>query len=660
MPRYTQADRPMRVDTVLDEDVLLLQAFSGREGVSTPYHYDVQLLSEDPELSARDLLRTPLLLTVFTPTGEKRFVHGLVKSFTELHRREDFTHYRAEIVPWFWFLSLARDCRIFQEMNVLDIIEQVFSDLGWSDFEVRCNGSYPTREYCVQYRETSLDFVSRLMEEEGIFYFFEHGESKHVLVLADGNTAFKPCPSKETARMATEAAPDEDVVTSLERHHSVHSEKVTLQDYDFLQPSLPLLISAAGEDGEEVYDFPGGYTELDQGDRYARLRLEQRELEGEVVKGDSTCRAFRSGYRFELKDHHRPDTNAEYVLTTVHHSVVAGDYRSWEGAELDYENRFVAVPYAVPYRPPLTTPSPRIHGTQTALVVGPSGEEVWVDKHGRIKVQFYWDREGEKNENSSCWIRVAMPWAGKGWGAVSLPRIGNEVVVGFEEGDPDRPLVVGSVYNAEQTPPFDLPDADIQMGMKSRSSPGGGGHNEISMTDTKGEEKITIHAQYDMDTKVLNDQGRDIGNNRTTSVAVDDTESVGSNQTMDVGADQTLSVGGNQTIDVGGDRSDSVGGNEDASVGGNRSADVGGNDELTIGGNGTVSAGINHETSTGANWKVSAGAMGEVNAAASIKITAGATITLSAGGSTVEIGPAGVTISTGAMIALQGSMIKLN
>jgi len=651
MPRYTQAERPLRVDTVLGADVLLLHAYAGREAVSAPFHFDVDLLSEDPALSAADLLRTEMLITVFTPSGEKRYVHGLVKSFTELHRREDFTHYRAEVVPWLWFLSLTRDCRIFQRMTVLDIVEQVFGDLGYSDFDVRCTRSYPEREYCVQYRETCLAFVSRLLEEEGIFYFFEHTDSGHTMVLADDNTAFRPCPTQATGRMASEAAPDEDVVTSLERRHSVHQGVVTLQDYDFLQPTLRLLSQSTGEDGEEVYDYPGKYTVLDEGERYTRLLLEERELHGETIRGDSTCRGFESGYRFALTEHHRPDTNTDYVLVEVRHRANAGDFRSWDSPELDYRNDFVAVPHAVPYRPPVVTPKPMIRGTQPALVVGPSGEGVYVDSHGRIKGQFYWDREGQRDENSSCWIRVATPWAGKSWGAITLPRIGNEVVVGFEEGDPDRPLVVGSVYNAEQTPPFGLPDADIQMGMKSRSSPGGGGYNEITMTDTAGEEMITIHAQFDMDTSVEHDQRQNVSNNRTANVAVDETMDVGANQTLSVGGNQDVSVAGNQTVGVTGDQNVTVSGNRTTGVSGNDGVEVSGNRDVVISGNCTIDAGANLTLKAGANLTIEAGAQ--------IVLTCGGTSITLTPGSLATSSPA-ITTTAGASHQIMGAVVMHN
>ncbi len=661
MPKYTQANRPMRVTTTLGEDVLLLQGFTGEEGISTPFGFRLSLLSEETSIAPGDVLRKPMVVAVELDNGEQRYIHGAVRRFRQLGQDEGLTFYEADIVPWLWFLSLSEDCRIFQTMDVLEIVEKVFDGVGLSDYEIRCTRSYPKREYCVQYREDHLTFVSRLLEEEGIFYFFEHSDSKHVLVLADDNSAIDPCPEKEKAVLRSEALPREDVVTSLESEYAVHTGTITLQDYDFEQPSLNLLSSISGEEAQEIYSYhPRRYTKLEEGERYARVRVEELEAKRHLVQGEGTCRAFTSGYRFALEDHYSDDLNQEYALVRVVHRAKGNSYRSWDEGDLDYRNTFVGIPHKVPYRPPLVHRRPRMVGTQTALVVGPSGEEIWTDKYGRIKVQFYWDRVGKKDEKSSCWVRVATPWAGKSYGNVTIPRIGNEVVVDFLEGDPDQPLVVGSVYNAEQMPPIDLPGSGIQMGMVSRSSPGGGGNNEISVTDTKGEEQVTINAQYNLNTSVGNDESHTVGNNRTVSVSVD--------EKTDVGSNQTLSVGSNQSVDVGADQSESVGGGQSISVGGDRSVDVGGKNSVGVGadhelkasGKVKMDSGADTDITAGANASFGASANMEIKAGAKIDVSGGTTIKLSAGGSTIEIGPSGVKITTGAMVDIKGAMIKHN
>lgn len=667
MPEFTQENAPFRLETELGPDVLLLRGFRGTEAISRPFRFDLDLLSLDADLDPEDILRTGALIRMELSGGEERLIHGTVSRFTQLGMRDEMVLYRAEIVPWLWFLGLSRESRIFQEMTVREIVEDVFERMGYADFDVRLTRSYPKRTFCVQYRESHLAFVSRLLEAEGIYYYFEHTEDKHVLVLTDYNASSQAGPGVETLRFVPDIKKNENVVTELEREHGVSAGKVTLWDYNFETPTTKLDTSM-GDEHEEVYDYPGLYGQRDEGERLARLALEAEEAERQLLRGVSNSPGLTPGHHFSLAEHFHREANDKYLVTQVQHTARAGDFLAGGGEGLRYTNEFRAVPHDTPYRPRRTTPRPMIHGSQTALVVGPAGEEVYMDKYGRIKVQFHWDREGQKDENSSCWIRVATPWGGKGYGSISVPRIGNEVVVAFEEGDPDRPLVLASVYNADQMPPFGLPGAGIQMGMKSRSSPGGGGANEITMTDTKGSEMMNIHAQYDQVTTVQNDQTNTINNNRTTAVAVDDSESVGSNQTIDIGADQATTVGGNQTLEVGGNQEvtvggnadTSIGGNESVSVGGNRETSVGGNEELSVGGNQKMGAGGNAELSAGANYTIKGGANIELDGGAKVTIKAGAMITLEAGGSKVEIGPAGVTIQTGAIVNVMGATIKLN
>jgi len=320
MAKFSQAKRPIRIDTVLGEDVLLLEAFVGEEGISSPFHFTLDLLSENASIDGKTLLRSPASVTLDLAGGAKRVLHGLISRFVQLGRSDELTSYRAEFVPWLWFLSLSSDCKIFQNLSVLEIVEQVFKAQGFSDFQTsKCTKSDAKREFCVQYRETHLNFVSRLMEEEGIFYFFEHAKDKHVLMLADTNSAVKPCPDQATARMAVTpgAWQEEDVVTAFQHEDAVHTEKVTLRDYDYKQPSLQLEGSVSGKGKGEAYDYPGSFTKLDEGERYARLYLEGHETWAQVVRGASTCRAFQSGTRFDLKEHYRADANRTYMLVSA-------------------------------------------------------------------------------------------------------------------------------------------------------------------------------------------------------------------------------------------------------------------------------------------------------------------------------------------------------
>src|SRR3989454_1398067 len=610
MAKYTQAKRPMRIDTVLGEDVLLLEAFTGEEEMSSPFQLTLDLLSENASIDGKKLLRSPATVTLELAGGAKRVLHGLISRFVQLGRADELTSYRAEFVPWLWLLSLSSDCKIFQNLSVLEIVEQVFKTQGFSDFQIKCTKSYAKREFCVQYRETHLSFVSRLIEEEGIFYFFEHSKDKHVLTLADANSAVKPCPGQATARMAVTpgAWQEEDVVTTFQHEDAVHTEKITLRDYDYLQPSLQLESSVAGKGKGEAYDYPGSFAKLDEGERYARLYLEGHETWAQVVRGASTCRAFQSGTRFDLKEHYRADANQTYMLVSVRHAG-STDYGSTAAGASQYHNSFVAIPFTVPFRPPRTNHRPVVRGSQTAVVVGKSGEEIWTDKHGRVKVQFHWDRNGKKNEDSSCWVRVATSWAGKSWGSIQIPRMGQEVIVDFLEGDPDRPIITGRVYNAEQTPPYALPGDQTQSGVKSRSSKGGGGDNfnEIRFEDNKGSEEIVIHAEKDMQIDVENDETVKIGNDRTDSVGANESITIGKNRTESVGGDESITISGSRTesvtkdesvsidgnrsltvskdekIDITGKRADSVGKNEDVTIGENRTHNVGKNDTLSVG-----------------------------------------------------------------------------
>ncbi len=670
----TQAGRPMTVEGVLGPDALLLEAYHGVEGVSRLFTFELDMISEDREIEAADVLGTALLLRMDLPDGEQRFIHGLVNRFTQSDVQAEFSRYEAEIVPWTTLLTYSRQSRIFQEMTVLEIVEQVFGDLGHSDFDLRCTRPYAKREYCVQYRETDWAFVSRLLEEEGIFYFFEHEEERHLLVLADDNQAFEPAAAGGSFLFDTDGVIGEtDVIRSLAQERSIHSGKVVLRDYDYLNPSVSLEATLEGEPevsgltSLEIYDYPGDYSTLDDGDRIARLQLEAREAEYHTVRGDGDVRALCSARTFELRGHPLSGHNREYLVRTVRHHARNAGVRSRGSGGFEYRNEFLALPSEVPFRPARRTPAPVVHGPQTAVVVGKSGEEIWTDSHGRVKVQFHWDRHGQLDENSSCWLRVATPWAGKGYGSLTIPRIGQEVVVGFLEGDPDRPLIVGSVYNAEQTPPLDPTEGGMSQGMISRSTPGGGGFNQISVNDTAGEEGVTVHAQFDMSTTVGNDATEDVGNNRTASVATNDALTVGADQTLEVGGNREASVGGNESKSVGADQATSVGGGQTVGVSGGRTLTVSSDRSSSVGANDAVEVGSNRAVQIGADGVIEAGANLTLKAGAQITIEAGAQIELKVGGTSIKLTPGSlessspaITTTAGASHEIKGAMVKHN
>ena len=669
MPEYTQANRPLKVYTALDENVLLLGGFAGLEALSQPYSFQLDLLSTRADIEPAELLRTPVAVEFPVGDDELRYVHGIVSRFAQVGIRDELACYRAEVVPWLWFLNLSRESRIYQELTVPDILEQVFKRLEYSDFEFRLKRSYSPRLFCVQYRETHFAFVSRLLEEEGICYFFEHTSEKHVLVITDDSSSSVAVPGPETIRFSPEGHTDQYVVSELECEQRVHSGRMTLWEYDYLKPTTSLS-AMQGKEHEEVYDYPGGYREHDDGDRLARLLLEAEEAQRQVVRGVSDASGLMPGCHFKLDEHFQKSTNGKYLITQVQHRAQAGGYRAWEDdAGLDYRNDFLAIPHATPYRPRRRTPRPTIHGSQSALVVGKAGEEVWVDKHGRIKVHFYWDRDSNRDEKSSCWIRVATPWGGKGWGAVSIPRIGNEVIVAFEEGDPDRPIVIGGVYNADQTPPFALPGAGIQMGMKSRSSPGGGGMNEITLTDTKGKEQITVHGQYDMNSTIEHDQTTTVHNDQKNTIDNNRTDSVGKNESVTIGVNRTEKVGGNENIEITGNRDEVVNGSESLRVmrlrkhvvALNESIKVGIAQQIAVGGAQSITVGLKQTTKVGKNQDNHIQGKRLTKVGKDDELSVGTKLVINAGDEVViKTGQASITMKKNGDITIKGKKIEVD
>jgi type VI secretion system secreted protein VgrG len=669
---FSQANRRLRIETPLGPDALLITALTGTEGVSTLFHFQAELLGRDEKADFDAIVGKGVTISVAAGGGD-RYFHGICSRFSQSGTVGRHATYRADIVPWLWFLTRTSDCRIFQKKAVPDIVKQLFGEYGFTDYRFRLTGAFEPREYCVQYRETDFNFVARLLEEEGIFFFFEHEDGKHTLVVANSARAHDPCPVLDRVRFVheQESVSEDDVVTRFSKEQEVRASKCALTDYNFETPSLDLAASATGSDPRtyELYDYPACAPKRDRTEALARIRQEEEDTTRVLFRGAGYARSLTSGYKFSLRaqgDGVPTTFDGSYVLTGVRHRA-SESYAGGEESHVSYENDFECIQASVPFRPARRSPRPVVHGVQTAVVVGPGGEEIFVDKYGRVKVQFFWDREGKRDENSSCWLRVSQPWAGKGWGGVSIPRIGQEVIVSFLEGDPDQPIIVGRVYNGEQMPPYGLPGSGVVSGLKSQTHKGSG-YNELSMDDTAGKEKITIHGQYDMNTTVEHDQTDVIHNNRTTTIDVDDTESVGSNQSITVGADQTESVGANRKTDIGSNDTESVGGNQETSiggnqtleVGGNRTASTGGNEALDVGGNHTISVGGNQTFEVGGNQSITVGGNQTIEATGPISITSAAKITLEAAGSKIEIGPSGVTIQSGGLVTLQGSTIKLN
>ncbi|MDX6271554.1 MAG: type secretion system secreted protein VgrG [Acidobacteriota bacterium] len=548
---YTQDTVRLKLATPLGANKLLLRSFDGDEQMSGLFHFLLEMVSEDRNLDFSAIVGKKITVTLLLNDGGKHYFNGVVSRFMQAENNVRLTTYTAEIRPWLWLLTKTKDCRIFQNKTVPEIIKCVFDELGFPDYRDDLKDTYPTLDYCVQYDESAFNFVSRLMEDVGIFYFFEHTEDKHTLVLGDDADAHKPCPGLKAARyqQASIVATDDQVVTRCTIEEQVVTSKYAHDDFNFETPRTDLMVEVTGAGSDmRIYEYPGGFLEKDKGESRANLRLEACEQPASVMRGEGFVRAFAAGFKFDLKNHYRTDANKSYVLSRVAHAAT----------QESYTNSFEAFPATVPFRPQRATPKPRIVGTQTAIVVGKSGEEIWTDQYGRIKVQFHWDQRGKNDENSSCWIRVDYGWAGSHWGGIFLPRIGQEVIVSFLEGDPDRPLVVGAVYNAQQVVPYTLPDEQTKSTIKSNSSKGGQGFNEIRFEDKADSEEMYFHAQKDQLIEVLNDRTKKIGRNETDTikgtrqqtVTGDETHTDEANFTHKVTGDYKLTVSGSLTIDV--------------------------------------------------------------------------------------------------------------
>ena len=599
----TQENRLIAIDTPLGPNVLLLRGFTGHESLSRLFSFELDLLSTDPEIKFEKIIGQKVTIRVRLGKNKERYFHGIISRFMQTGSDVGLANYRATMVPALWFLTRTADCRIFQSKKVPDIIQEILKENGVTDIKTVLKASYEPRDYCVQYRETDFNFVSRLMEQYGIFYFFEHEEKKHTVVLSDDLSAHQPCPEQSKVSWNPHGSDnlDEDVITSLQWEETFRFGKYAVTDYNFETPSTSLRaevktqIEVGGNSKYEIYDYPGEYGKKAEGDGIAKIRMQEEEAQYKVISGNGTARVFTTGYKFTLQDYVRKDVNGDYVLTQVQHVASVGNTyttgTAGGGNEDDYSNSFSCIPAKRPFRSPQVTPKPMVQGPQTAVVVGKSGEEIWTDKYGRVKVQFHWDRYGKMNESSSCWVRVSQNWAGKQWGAMFIPRIGQEVIVEFLEGDADEPIVTGRVYNAEQTVPYALPANQTQSGIKSNSSKGGGGSNEWRFEDKKGSEEVYLHGQKDWNILIENDKGQTIGhdetlevkNNRTKKVGVDQSETIGSNKTIEVGGNHTEDVKGSVSITIGGTKAETVTINSSESILVAKELSIGGAYQVTVG-----------------------------------------------------------------------------
>jgi type VI secretion system secreted protein VgrG len=559
--RLTQDNRWLQVYGPLAPDTLIATEITGREELSVPYLFHLDCVSKNMSLGPGELLGKNISVKIGNPE-ELRWFGGIIRAVEPggVHAR-DLRNYRIEIVPPVWKLSLRRGMRIFQEKTALQIVKTILDEHEVS-YAVSQVGTTPrTRTYCVQYRESDLDFVSRLLQEEGIFYFHKIEKNKQTLHLADrtagyvsaGVVEFRPDDSKHGIRSW---AP---------RFQQGHG-KWTLHDYDFEEPATVKATEKSVvklyKGTDEVYDYPGLFTKAADGKHYATTQIEAEEAGYSVISGESSEPEFAPGVKFKLGNYPLEDQkDKQFVLTAVSHTAVdhTGLVALGSGAE-DYANSFTCIPADKIARPERFTPRPTVAGPHTAKVVGPQGEEIYTDKYGRVKVQFHWDREGKFDDKSSCWLRVGTNIAGKNWGMIHIPRIGQEVIVDFLEGNPDRPLIVGSVWNAANMPPYALPDNKTQSGFKSRSSPKGGtaDFNELRFEDKKGKEQIYFHAQKDFERMVENDDKLTVGNDRSVTIKRDESYTIERDQKVKITRNQDTKIDGKHTVTVKNDQSYTV------------------------------------------------------------------------------------------------------
>jgi len=645
---------PIKLNTA-NGNKLRFRSLSASEELARLYEFNVVALADaDVDVDLPGLLGTDAYVEIELPQGSPRRLHGIVAAAGLEGSVGKQLSYRLVLRPWLWNLTRRADTRIFQQMAVDVILRNVFSKYRHQVlFELQ--GSYPTYDYCVQYRETDFNFVSRLMEHEGIYYYFTHSDSGHKMIICDRMSSHVEAVGFEKVkyRDSHDAMLDFQAIEQWRSQFEVPPGMVALTDYDFVKPSTKLLVTAQSPrsqwHGYEYYDQPGEYTEKSEGSRYAQVRMEELDARYHRVSGASfSVRGLEVGRLFELIEHPRAAENDKYVLVSTRIEAQYSGYESGQG-QTRFECRFSAIRSAEIFRPDRITPKPIVPGAQTAVVVGPSGEEIYTDEYGRAKVQFHWDREGERDENSSCWLRCASGWAGKAWGMISIPRIGQEVVVSFIEGDPDQPLITGRVYNAEQITPYLLPDNKTVSTIKSRSTLEGepANFNEIAFEDKIGSEFIRVHAEKDFVQIVKNDAHLRVDNDQFRKVTNNVTEEIGGNTHLKVGGAATAYVVGKQDLKIDEDAIVKIGKSAsnklDLKVGGDTSHETGGNYSLKAASNGNVKMGANLNIEGGANVNIKAGA--------NVVIEAGAQMTLKG---------AMINILADGIINIKGSLVNIN
>ncbi len=632
---------------------LVFSRMRASESLGRLFEIDLEVASTKGDIDPKALLGKSITVKIEFPDGVKRHFNGMATRFA-IGRIESGHHfYHLQLRPWLWFLTRTADCRIFQEENTPAILKKVFEDEPAKAVDERYTdaGKYEPREYCVQYRETDFNFVSRLMEEEGITYFFDHAAGQHTMVLVDNKAGHKPIEGSATVPFVPAGAGGsrlKDHVSRWEAAQEIQSGVYVLDDYDFKRPGTDLKVTRKPEHqleyakaDYEIFDYPGEHDTFSEGESFVASRIEELHTRQAAFHGNGQLRQFHVGRKFKLAEHARKEQNAEYLITATVHEVEETQYTSGQGEGASFQCRFSAIRADQQFRPARTTPRPVVQGIQTAVVTGPAGEEIHTDEYGRIKVQFHWDRYGQNDEKTTCFIRVAFLAAGAKFGFVSIPRIGHEVVVNFLEGDPDRPLVTGVVYNGNNKPPWALPANKTQSGFYTRSSKGGGydNANAIRFEDKKGEEQVWIHAEKNQDIEVENDETHWVGHDRTKTIDHDEivhvkhdrTETVDNNETITIGNNRDENVGVDETVTIGSNRTHTIGASETQTVALQRTRAVGVNETVAIGAAQEIVVGAAQVVAVGATQSVTVGVSRDVNVGKNDSLSVGSNRTVKIG-----------------------------
>jgi type VI secretion system secreted protein VgrG len=583
------------IHTPLGDDLKFCN-FIGVEELSQLSEFHVEMRSDLREISAPDMLGQSITIAIELRGGAKRYLNAQCVRFNYTGVAEGtgrYYKYRATLRPWLWYATRSTDFKVFQKMDVPSIVKDRLSKYPFA-IDDRTTAAYPILDYCVQYRESDFNFVSRLMENEGIYYFFEHSMGEHIMVLCDSIAAHAPYPAYELipfyAPDMTYSDDERDHFDKWLVSHSIDPGTYATDEFDFKKPAADLSVDDSNprphsHSGYETFDFPGGYTEPGDGEHYAEVRIQELQHGNEIVEAHGEMRGAAVGFLYTLENHKREDQNREYLNLKINYSGMDDHYESaGKGGEYSFRTKVKSIPSSEAFRPKRTTPKPRTTGSESAIITGPKGEEIYTDQYGRIKLQFHWDRYGTWDENSSCWIRVSSPWAGSNFGGIFIPRIGQEVLVDFINGNPDRPMVVHRVYNEDNMPPWDLPANDTQSGYLSRSTRGGaagpglrdgaGDANAMRFDDRLGEEQLWIHAQLDQLTEVENDEEKWVGRDRKKDIDRDETNTIG--------RDRKETVVGNETITVKGSRAETVGKGEIVGITGSQTITVSSTQSLTV------------------------------------------------------------------------------